>query len=387
MPRIIVHTAQGSSTHELGPIPLTFGRDSACSVPLLIPEASRRHFQIEQAGSGYRVVDLESRNGTKVNGTAVTAQLLRHGDQIELGPVTITYDDPSSGSRPPELRSPDSSPDGRAKITGRSTGRARASAPSAAPYVAAGLAVALAIGLLIALGQFSNPDPAIEEGRRAFNAAVLLEEKDPPAAAAAYERIGVSAGEWYDRAQRRLEKLREELKRLPTPEEAALIGAYETWINEHPFEHDEIVRRGEELLARHPKGAVADAAKRHIDATKAARDKLKRREVDDEERAVNDLAARQDFGQAVERVNALVAKHGADLDLKDRLVRLHASLVEKGKIHAKEVDAEAGKLRAAGKTLEAKDLYLRLTSRLGGGKVPEFADQCRAATLNAEGLK
>ena len=62
---------------------------------------SRRHCVIQQDGLDFRVRDLESRNGTLVNGQPVQGQLLRHLDEIAIGDsvfVFLTEDDPAKGS-------------------------------------------------------------------------------------------------------------------------------------------------------------------------------------------------------------------------------------------------------------------------------------------------
>ena len=49
------------------------------------PAMSRQHAAIEFSGSGLRLRDLGSTNGTLLNGTAVQSAELRHGDQFEIG--------------------------------------------------------------------------------------------------------------------------------------------------------------------------------------------------------------------------------------------------------------------------------------------------------------
>jgi pSer/pThr/pTyr-binding forkhead associated (FHA) protein len=46
---------------------------------------SRQHAAIEFSGSGFRLRDLGSTNGTLLNGTAVQSAELRHGDRFEIG--------------------------------------------------------------------------------------------------------------------------------------------------------------------------------------------------------------------------------------------------------------------------------------------------------------
>ena len=46
---------------------------------------SRRHCALSRDADGYKIRDLDSRNGTLVNGVAVKESRLRHGDQISVG--------------------------------------------------------------------------------------------------------------------------------------------------------------------------------------------------------------------------------------------------------------------------------------------------------------
>lgn len=49
------------------------------------PSMSRQHAVIEYCGTGFRIRDLGSTNGTRVNGAAVQSAELGHGDRIEMG--------------------------------------------------------------------------------------------------------------------------------------------------------------------------------------------------------------------------------------------------------------------------------------------------------------
>ncbi|QDU39548.1 Serine/threonine-protein kinase StkP [Maioricimonas rarisocia] len=55
------------------------------------PHFSRRHFLLEVAPPACQLIDLESRNGTLVNGEPVTSTRLSHGDVISGGATTITF--------------------------------------------------------------------------------------------------------------------------------------------------------------------------------------------------------------------------------------------------------------------------------------------------------
>jgi len=65
------------------------------------PSVSRRHCLIRKNGvtDSFHVIDLESYNGTFVNGVPVAEKALTHGDQIALGDIRflfLTHDDPST---------------------------------------------------------------------------------------------------------------------------------------------------------------------------------------------------------------------------------------------------------------------------------------------------
>jgi transcriptional regulator with GAF, ATPase, and Fis domain len=61
------------------------GRDPANLVSISDPSLSRRHCVLSQDGDGYWLRDLDSRNGTYLNGTAIKEARVAHGDQIALG--------------------------------------------------------------------------------------------------------------------------------------------------------------------------------------------------------------------------------------------------------------------------------------------------------------
>jgi transcriptional regulator with GAF, ATPase, and Fis domain len=67
------------------------GRDPSNLLSISDPALSRRHCAIHLEGEHYAIRDLESRNGTFVNGTAVQKQRLQHGDQISVGDSVFVF--------------------------------------------------------------------------------------------------------------------------------------------------------------------------------------------------------------------------------------------------------------------------------------------------------
>ncbi|MFN7920929.1 MAG: SpoIIE family protein phosphatase [Bryobacteraceae bacterium] len=93
---IIQHTDGTSRTVTLDGTRLSLGRSS--DNDLAYPEdsiLSRRHLAFEFENNVWQVRDLDSKNGTLHNGARLSgAKILKAGDRIQAGHVSITYQDP-----------------------------------------------------------------------------------------------------------------------------------------------------------------------------------------------------------------------------------------------------------------------------------------------------
>jgi Nif-specific regulatory protein len=69
----------------------TVGRDTSNQVCLNDPSVSRAHCLIKHEEGRFSVVDLDSFNGTFVNGVPVKEQPLAHGDQVGVGDVLLLF--------------------------------------------------------------------------------------------------------------------------------------------------------------------------------------------------------------------------------------------------------------------------------------------------------
>jgi Nif-specific regulatory protein len=62
------------------------GRDASNQVEVGDPSVSRKHCSISPLANGaFEIVDLESHNGTSVNGTKVSRRTIEHGDRVRIG--------------------------------------------------------------------------------------------------------------------------------------------------------------------------------------------------------------------------------------------------------------------------------------------------------------
>lgn len=64
---------------------VTIGREPTCTIQIPDPFVSSRHASIVRAGSGFLVRDLNSKNGTLVNGVRVREAKLSSGDVVDVG--------------------------------------------------------------------------------------------------------------------------------------------------------------------------------------------------------------------------------------------------------------------------------------------------------------
>jgi transcriptional regulator with PAS, ATPase and Fis domain len=96
-PRLIA--IAGPSLGALLPIAgtTTLGRDPTSDYQIHDAAMSRRHCTIDRRDSGWVIVDLDSRNGTMVNGVPVRAHALADGDQIRVGDSVFLF---AAGTRP-----------------------------------------------------------------------------------------------------------------------------------------------------------------------------------------------------------------------------------------------------------------------------------------------
>src|SRR5205085_4567161 len=101
MPKLIITTeAQGKVAYDFAEDLITIGRAPDCMIVIDDPSVSGHHAQLELAGETYRVKDLESTNGTRVNGIPITETVLRFDDRVRFGAVEGRFEPDIRGSQP-----------------------------------------------------------------------------------------------------------------------------------------------------------------------------------------------------------------------------------------------------------------------------------------------
>jgi len=111
-PRLLV--TAGPSKNSTIPLPdgeATIGRDPTNAVAIVDPSVSRKHCVLRREEDGrFQIKDLDSRNGTLVNGLPVKENWLHHGDEIATGDSTFLFliDEEDQAARPSRVEFDDS---------------------------------------------------------------------------------------------------------------------------------------------------------------------------------------------------------------------------------------------------------------------------------------
>ena len=92
MAQLIIERGKSSGERtKLETFPASVGRDATNSVIIEDDEASRFHFRIKKRGHLYILEDLESKNGTYLNGDQVLNSIIKSGDKILVGSTELKF--------------------------------------------------------------------------------------------------------------------------------------------------------------------------------------------------------------------------------------------------------------------------------------------------------
>lgn len=91
MPNLRIKDAGREYTHQIAGDLATLGRGDTNDIDIEDAKASKEHCRIERAGQRWKLVDLESKNGTKVNGEFKNKAWLGHGDLVQIGTAEMRF--------------------------------------------------------------------------------------------------------------------------------------------------------------------------------------------------------------------------------------------------------------------------------------------------------
>ena len=102
MPRISAESPElNGQVYELTGAKLTVGRAADNDIHIQNPSVSSHHGEFRFDNGDYRVVDMNSTNGTRINDDRVTEAILRNGDTLMIGHMLFRYMSENVLSAPP----------------------------------------------------------------------------------------------------------------------------------------------------------------------------------------------------------------------------------------------------------------------------------------------
>ena len=118
MPRLIFEDPQSGQevSVDIGPelSDVTIGRSPGNVVRINQPSVSREHAEIIYDNGQCTIRDLDSSNGTYINGTPIQNQVLRDGDRVQVGDFPLDYVEPwEEAQQEAEQNAPDAEFGGR----------------------------------------------------------------------------------------------------------------------------------------------------------------------------------------------------------------------------------------------------------------------------------
>jgi len=103
-----VRTKKGTKKLRLDGRTTSIGRHPDSNLVITDERSSREHCVIEPVPEGFRVRDLGSRNGTRLNEKKIDVEILDHNDVIRIGKTILRFVDPSQTREPKKrTRRPD----------------------------------------------------------------------------------------------------------------------------------------------------------------------------------------------------------------------------------------------------------------------------------------
>ena len=404
MARLVITDGSSTRTIDLTDATTVAGRAPENKIVIDDKQASRRHFQIDRVEFGFKVVDLESRNGTRVNDRSVNQALLRPGDKIQIGKHILTFEEPNFKEPPAEVAARLAPPPAAGRVD----------APSAGPD--------------------GPPLPVAQEVRPPAPAPATVSSGPPPDSdyrATRRNRSGHTTA-----VQRNLQgQLKEEQKTLtmvavgagvfifvvilliflpsspssdaggvpgksptkgPTAAETALmeleahefeeLSGYCERNRNVPASYNDIIAKVEAFEKKYPRTLQSAKLREYRNGAMNGLKTSRNAAFSEAEKQAADDIRKNEFGTGMTKIRDLLAKYKSDADIHERLVLLKEQAVEDARKYFSTKALEADSLKNSRKD-EAREIYQSLLKAMGNGSVPEFDDYCRIARVTIEGLQ
>lgn len=403
MARLVIFDGSSSKSVDLTDPISVAGRAPENKIVIDDKQSSRRHFQIEKVDIGFKLVDLESRNGTRVNDRSVNQALLRPGDRIQIGKHVLTFEDPNFKEPPPDV----------AARLGPPPAAARVDAPSTNPDISpdrSSLPVAQEVVKPAAAATPLPPPETDYRTRRNRSGHTTAVQKNLHVEIREEQKtltmVAVGAGVFVCVIIGLIvfsgSSSSEVVTSKPQPRMVGgLSEAERAEKEEHDFEElanfcdrnrntpagfNEIITRVDQFDQKYPRSTHSTKTREYKAGALNGQKTSRNAEFSAaEKQAIEDLR-KSDYGNALKKIDHLLGKHKEDADIHERLVKLKEQAVDEAREFFKVKLQEADAMKASRKD-EARDVYQALLKLMGNGGVPELDDYCKIARLSIESLQ
>ncbi len=207
--KLIIREGDAERAVELSAPMVEIGRAPDIAVAIQDARSSRKHCRLTQTAQGWLLEDLQSRNGTMMNGAPVHKSLIRSGEEFRIGATRLRLEIAAAGdpatpqpepAEKPGVRPPERAADGPARRTAHpaASSPGHPPAPPPAPVAATASATACAKPLAhleclegVLAGQRFALDPLpFGMGRKKDNALVVDDSRASGHHARIVERSG-----------------------------------------------------------------------------------------------------------------------------------------------------------------------------------------------------
>lgn len=399
MARVVISDGSSSRTVELTDAITVAGRAPENKIVIDDKQSSRRHFQIEKTELGFKVVDLESRNGTRVNDRQVNQALLRPGDRIQIGKHALTFEDPNFREPPADVaarmvpptaagrvETPSAAPDSPALPVATEVPK---SAPVTAPPPPdsdyrtkrnrSGHTTAVQKNVQVQLKEEQKTLTMVAVGAGVFIFVILLLIFIPSgsggsesAGSKAAPKAGPSISD-----EARLEREAHEFEELSN---------FCDRNKNTPTAYNEIVTRVDQFEQKNPRAAGLAKAREYKSAALNGLKTSRNAEYTEAEKQAQEDLKKNDFAGGLKKIGTLLAKYKTDADIHERLINLKEQAVEEAWKYFQDKNKEADAMKFSRKD-EAREAYQALLKVMGNGTVPELDAYCKIVRVSLEGLQ
>ena len=449
MARVVVSDGSSTRTIELVDAVSVVGRSSENRIAIDDKQCSRKHCHFEKTDFGYKLVDLESRNGTRVNDRVVNQALLRPGDRVQIGKHVITFEDPAfkeppadvaARFAPPPAAAPPPAPPAPAKAPEEkpaaaappppppppmplASASAAETAPGDAPSslrrrtghttiiertaryerekekkLITGVAVAaVAFVLLLVVLLFlpsSGETPAVAAARKTIeDARGLLRAGKLDEAQNLLGRVPPEIADQHRQAQAVLADVDAARKKRAAAESGDQGREFEE-LSEfceknraNPRAFETVLQRCEAFKIKYPRHSQIAKVDEWLAMAAAGRKSARRDDLAEFEKQSQIAVGKDDYAAAIRALNAGLDKIKDDFESRAKLNKHRDEVIDQAKVYTAKKRAEATDLAGKGKKDEAVRMLEALVIELGDGNLEELADFALLARTTLQGLK